>query len=66
METLMHIFRFVLLNAIGIVFLFFLEIDNKLELMIGWIIGVTLAYLVGGIIIRKRKKRYDLKNREEY
>lgn len=56
MNTLMHIFRFVLLIGIGIVFLFFTEIDRKLEIMIGWIIGVTLAYIIGVAIIQRRKK----------
>ena len=56
MNTLMHIFRFVLLIGIGIVFLFFMEIDRKLEIMIGWIIGVTLAYIIGVAIIQRRKK----------
>jgi len=56
MNTLMHIFRFMLLIGIGIVFLFFSEIDQKLEIMIGWIVGVTLAYIIGFTIIQRRKK----------
>ena len=56
MNILMHLFRYILLLAIGIVFLFFAKIDKKLEIMVGWIIGATLAYIVGLIILRKRKK----------
>jgi len=57
-----HIFRFVLLIAIGIIFLFFTEIDRKLELMIGWIIGAILAYIIGLIILHYRKGRKNKKN----
>jgi len=56
MNTLMHIFRFVLLITLGVVFLFFTEIDHKLEIMIGWMIGATLAYIVGYVILQRRKK----------
>lgn len=54
---LMHIFRFILLITIGIVPLFFMEIDHKLDIMIGWIAGVTLAYIVGYYVMSKRKKK---------
>lgn len=57
---IIHIFRFVLLISIGIVPLFFMEIEHKLDLMIGWIVGVTLAYIVGFYISNKRKKRNNI------
>lgn len=51
-----HVFRYVLLLALGIVPIYFLQIDNKFELMMGWLLGATLAFIVGMFII-KRKKR---------
>ena len=52
-----HAFRFVLLLAVGIIPLFFTEIENKFELMIGWCIGVTIAYVIGNYVLERRKKR---------
>ena len=59
MNILTHLFRFVLLITIGVVFLFFTEIEHKLEIMIGWMIGVTLAYIVGTFILQRRRKKNE-------
>ncbi|MDR3048058.1 MAG: hypothetical protein LBU51_10725 [Bacteroidales bacterium] len=57
-NILQHAFRFVILLAVGIVPIYFLEIDHKTEIMTGWLIGATLAFIVGNIVLKiiKNKK----------
>lgn len=60
-----HIFRFVLLLAVGVVPIYFMEIDDKPAIMIGWVIGATLAYIIGNWILRnkRKKKKFDMHDR---
>jgi hypothetical protein len=52
-----HVFRYVLLLAVGIVPVYFLQIDRKFELMIGWMVGATLSFIIGMIFIKRKKKK---------
>ncbi len=59
-----HAFRFVLLLALGIVPIYFMEIDDKFAIMIGWIIGATLAYIIGNYVLKRMQKK-NLEKRDE-
>ena len=54
MKPLQHIFRYILLLAVGIVPIYFLEIEDKNTLIIGWTVGATLAFIVGNLLIKKK------------
>jgi len=52
-----HFFRLILLYAVYIVSVHFMDIEDKFIIQIGGIIGITLAYIVAMLIIKKRKKK---------
>ena len=56
MKPLQHIFRYILLLAVGVVPIYFLEMENvdKHTLIIGWTVGATLAFIIGNLLIRKK------------
>ena len=54
-----HFFRLILLYAIYIVPVHFMEIEDKFIIQIGGIIGITLAYIVAMLIIKKMRKKKE-------
>ena len=54
-----HIFRLVLLYTVYIVPTYFMEIDDKFIIQIGGILGITVAYIVAILILKKRKKKEE-------
>ena len=54
-----HLFRLILLYAVYIVPIHFMDIEDKFIIQIGGIIGITLAYIVAMLIIKRRKKKED-------
>lgn len=54
MKTL---FSYLLLMGIFIVIIFIADIENKFPIMIGAIIGGTIAFIIGQIIIYRNKKK---------
>lgn len=57
-----HAFRYVLLLSVGIVCLYFLQIEDKFPIMIGWMIGVTIAYFLGNFILARLRKKQGKTN----
>lgn len=54
---LLTIFRYVLLMGVLIVPIYFATINNKFPIMVGCVIGGTIAYWVGFFILKRKKKR---------
>lgn len=54
-----HILRLFLFYAIYIVPLHFMHIENKFLIQIGGIIGITLAYIVAMLIIKRQRKKKE-------
>lgn len=52
-----HAFRLILLYAVYIVPVHFMDIEDKFIIQIGGIIGITLAYIVAILIIKKMRKK---------
>lgn len=57
-------FRYVLLMGILIIPLHFSSIDNKFPIMIGTLIGGSIAFLLGYFIIKKKKKQRNSDNKQ--
>ena len=57
-------FRYVLLMGILIIPLYLSSIDNKFPIMMGAFIGGTIAFWVGYLIIKRKKKRQDPDNKK--
>ena len=57
-------FRYTLLMGLLIIPLFFFNVENKFPIMVGLVIGGSLAFLVGYLIIKRKnkKKNNDLRN----
>ena len=54
-----HAFRLILLYAVYIVPIHFMDIEDKFIIQIGGIIGITLAYIVAILIIKKMRKKKE-------
>ncbi len=54
-----HIFRLFLLYAVYIVPIHFMDIEDKFIIQIGGILGITVAYLVAMLIIKKLRKKKE-------
>ena len=54
-----HIFRLFLLYTVYIVPTYFMEIDDKFIIQIGGILGITVAYIVAILIIKKMRKKKE-------
>ena len=52
-----HFFRLILLYAVYVVPIHFMEIDDKFIIQIGGILGITVAYIIAILILKKRKKQ---------
>ena len=50
-------FRYTLLMGLLIIPLFFFGVENKFPIMIGLIIGGSLAFLAGYLIIKRKNKK---------
>lgn len=50
-------FRYTLLMGLLIIPLFFFNVENKFPIMIGLIIGGSLAFLAGYLIIKRKNKK---------
>lgn len=54
-----HFFRLILLYAVYIVPVHFMDIEDKFIIQIGGILGITLAYIIAILILKRRKKKED-------
>ena len=54
-----HIFRIFFLYAVFLVPTYFMEIDDKFIIQICGILGITVAYILAVLILKKRKKKQD-------
>ena len=54
-----HIFRLVLLYAVYVVPIHFMDIEDKFIIQIGGILGITLAYIIAMLIIKKMRKKKE-------
>lgn len=54
-----HLFRLILLYAVYIVPVHFMDIEDKFIIQIGGILGITLAYIIAILILKRRKKKED-------
>lgn len=54
-----HIFRLILLYAVYIVPVHFMDIEDKFIIQIGGVLGITVAYLVAMLIIKKLRKKKE-------
>ena len=54
-----HVFRLVLLYAVYIVPVHFMDIEDKFIIQIGGVLGITVAYLVAMLIIKKLRKKKE-------
>ena len=54
-----HIFRLVLLYAVYVVPIHFMDIEDKFIIQIGGILGITLAYIIAILIIKKMRKKKE-------
>jgi hypothetical protein len=54
-----HIFRIVLLYAVFLVPTYFMEIDDKFIIQIGGMLGITVAYVVSILILKRMKKKKE-------
>ncbi|MBO4654361.1 MAG: hypothetical protein J5644_02315 [Bacteroidales bacterium] len=52
-----HIFRLFLLYVVYVVPIHFMDIEDKFIIQIGGILGITLAYIVAMLIIKKLRKK---------
>ena len=52
-----HFFRLILLYAVYIVPVHFMDIEDKFIIQIGGVIGITLAYIVAMLIIKKMREK---------
>ena len=52
-----HLFRLILLYAVYIVPVHFMDIEDKFIIQIGGVIGITLAYIVAMLIVKKMRKK---------
>ena len=52
-----HFFRLILLYAVYIVPVHFMDIEDKFIIQIGGVIGITLAYIVAMLIVKKMRKK---------
>jgi len=50
-------FRYTLLMGLLIIPLFFFGVENKFPIMIGLVIGGSLAFLAGYLIIKRKNKK---------
>lgn len=50
-------FRYTLLMGLLIIPLFFFNVENKFPIMVGLIIGGSLAFLAGYLIIKRKNKK---------
>jgi hypothetical protein len=51
-----HIFRLILLYAVYVVPIHFMDIEDKFIIQIGGILGITVAYIIAILILNKKKK----------
>lgn len=54
-----HLFRLILLYAVYIVPIHFMDIEDKFIIQIGGVLGITLAYIIAILILKRRKKKED-------
>lgn len=54
-----HIFRLFLLYAVFLVPTYFMEIDDKFIIQICGILGISVAYIIAVLILKKRKKKQN-------
>ncbi len=59
-----HLFRIVLLYAVFLVPTYFMEIEDKFIIQIGGMLGITVAYILAMVIL-KRKKRKSVEQKEK-
>jgi len=52
-----HLFRLFLLYAVYIVPTYFMEIEDKFIIQIGGVLGITVAYFVALLILKRMKKK---------
>ena len=52
-----HFFRLILLYAVYIVPIHFMDIEDKFIIQIGGVLGITLAYIIAILILKRRKKK---------
>ncbi len=50
-------FRYTLLMGLLIIPLFFFNVENKFPIMVGLVIGGSLAFLAGYLIIKRKNKK---------
>lgn len=51
------LFRYVLLMGVLIIPLHFANVDNKFPIMVGALIGGTVAFIIGHLILKRKNKK---------
>lgn len=57
-------FRYVLLMGILIIPLYFSSIDEKFPIMVGAVIGGTIAFWVGYFLLKRKKRKMDAEQKK--
>lgn len=60
-----HLFRIVLLYAVFLVPTYFMKIENKFIIQICGMLGITLAYVLSIVILKRKKKKSENLNKTE-